>query len=71
MLVYENRLKTERIKNTRNWTSCWAWRKFEKSMYEDIGSFSNDAPRHVSTGKTTEAAFVSNKIRAQELGMLQ
>lgn len=40
-------------------------------MYEDIGLFFNDAPRHVSAGKTTEAAFVSNKIRAQELGMLQ
>ena len=40
-------------------------------MYEDIGSFSNDAPGHVSLGKTTEAAFVFNKIRAQELGMLQ
>lgn len=40
-------------------------------MHEDIGPFSNDPPRHVSTGKTTEAAFVSNKIRAQELGMLQ
>ena len=70
-MVHENTLKTERINTTRNWNSCWAWRKFEKNMYEDIGFFFNDAPRHVSAGKTTEAAFVSNKIRAQELGMLQ
>ena len=36
-----------------------------------IEPFSNDAPRHLPTGKIIEAAIVSDIIRAQELGLSQ
>ena len=36
-----------------------------------IDPFSNDAPRHLPTGKIIEAATVSDIIRAPELGLSQ
>ena len=36
-----------------------------------IDPFSNDAPRHLPTGKIIEAAIVSDIIRAPELGLSQ
>ena len=36
-----------------------------------IGPFSNDAPRHLPTGKIIEDAIVSDIIRAPELRVSQ
>ena len=37
----------------------------------DIDPFSNDAPRHLPTGKVTEAIIFFDIIRASELGLSQ
>ena len=43
----------------------------QKLFGYDIDPFSNDAPRHLLTGKVIEAAIVSDIIPASELGLSQ